>query len=563
MHPTRRPLLLTAVALISIAGWAACGDAPTVPERAYTPSAALVLDVAPPVIAAAGDIAKCSSAAQDEATGALLGALPEATVLTLGDNAYPDGTATDFANCYNPSWGPYKDRTRPSPGNHDYHTIDAAGYFGYFGDLAGPPGLGYYSFDIGAWHVISLNSEAPADEGSAQLAWLREDLAANPTACTLAYWHHPVFSSGRHGNSSRMRTVWGVLDAAGADVALVAHDHMYERFAPQTSTGVADPNGIRSFVVGTGGAELYTFETIRDNSEVREQDTWGVLKMTLHADGYDWEFVPIAGQTFTDAGSAKCVEMPPPPPNEAPTVSLTEPTDGASYTAPATITLQATAADADGTVKTVDFFQGTTLLGTDDASPFELVLTEVAEGNYSFTAVATDDDDAQTTSGAITVTVNPEPPPPPPPNQAPTVSLTEPTDGASYTAPATITLRATAADADGTVRKVEFFQGTTLLRTDEASPYEFTWSNVGPGSYSLTAVATDNAAARTISAVVRVTVCPHDSRGKAKGDDVNTSGDKKKKSKHCAKSGAGPEDVERVTSEGVELAIPHSREEPR
>jgi hypothetical protein len=277
-----------------------------------------------------------------------------------------------------------------------------------------------------------------------------------------------------------------------------------EFFQGATLLGSDDPSPVE-FILNDVAAGSYSFTAIATDDD-DAQTTSGAIAVTVN-----------------------------PPPNQAPTVSLTDPADGASFTAPATIMLQATAADADGTVKTVDFFNGTTFFGTDDASPFELELSEVAAGSYSFTAVATDDDDAQTTSGAITVTVNPAPPPPPPPNQAPTVSLTDPADGDTFTAPATITLQATADDADGTVKKVDFFHGTTLLGTDEASPYEFTWSDVGPGNYSLTAVATDNAAAATISAVVDVTVCRHDARPIAKRGGGNASVDTNKKPMGCPK----------------------------
>ena len=256
-----------------------------------------------PVFVGAGDIANCGHS-NDEATAKLLDSIP-GTVFTTGDNVYPDGTAAQFTNCYAPTWGRHKDRTRPAPGNHDYHTAGAAGYFNYFGAAAGDPGKGYYSYNLGAWHIISLNSEVTS---SAQEQWLRADLAANNSRCTLAYWHHPRFSSGQHGNSTRSQAFWQALYEAGADVVLNGHDHTYQRFALQNPSGQADPNrGIREFVVGTGGAGLYPFPTTQPNTEVRNNTTFGVLKLTLHATSYDWQFVPIAGQTFSDSGSADCV----------------------------------------------------------------------------------------------------------------------------------------------------------------------------------------------------------------------------------------------------------------
>ncbi|MEP7358932.1 MAG: metallophosphoesterase [Anaerolineales bacterium] len=262
------------------------------------------------MIIAAGDIASCVSEG-DEATALLVQAI-SGTVITMGDNAYDNGTAEQFNGCYDPSWGQFKDRTRPSPGNHDYLVPAAAGYFDYFGAAAGELGKGYYSYDLGAWHLIAINSMCWEVGGcgaeSPQAVWLAADLAAHPVACTLAYWHHPRFSSGLHGNLDLMQTLWDVLYAGGADVVLNGHDHVYERFAPQDPQGAADPaRGIREIIAGTGGRSLYPFAgPARPNSEVRSASTYGVLKMTLHADSYDWEFVPVAGETFTDSGTGEC-----------------------------------------------------------------------------------------------------------------------------------------------------------------------------------------------------------------------------------------------------------------
>ena len=295
------------------------GASPPLLERA-------VAQASDPVLIGAGDITNCGRT-QDEATAQLLDGIA-GTVITMGDNAYPDGTLDQFNNCYDPTWGRHKDRTRPSPGNHDYHVAGAAGYYTYFGAAASPLDTnctsnckGYYSYNLGAWHIIALNSEIDHSTGSAQEQWLRADLAANPTVCTLAYWHKPRFSSGRHGNNSSFQPFWQALYDYEADVVLNAHDHSYERFAPQSPTGQAEPTrGIREFVVGTGGAGLYSFSTIQPNSQVRNNTTWGVLKLTLHPASYDWEFVPIAGQTFTDSGSANCVTLgPTPTPNATPT----------------------------------------------------------------------------------------------------------------------------------------------------------------------------------------------------------------------------------------------------
>jgi Big-like domain-containing protein/calcineurin-like phosphoesterase family protein len=263
------------------------------------------------VLVGAGDIASCQSGG-DEATANLLDGIA-GTVFTLGDNVYDNGTETEFANCYGPSWGRHISRTFPSPGNHDYNTTGATGYYGYFDEAAGDPAKGYYSYNLGDWHIIVLNSNlscavisCAAD--SPQVAWLRADLAANPRACTLAYWHHPRFNSGAsHGNNTAVGPFWDVLYELNVDVILNGHEHVYERFAPQTPGAVADPaRGIRQFTVGTGGRSHYTFGTIQPNSEVRNGNTYGVLKLTLNANGYDWQFVPVAGASFTDAGTGTC-----------------------------------------------------------------------------------------------------------------------------------------------------------------------------------------------------------------------------------------------------------------
>ena len=261
-------------------------------------------------VVAAGDIASCGSP-DDEATARLLGSIP-GTVLTLGDNAYEDGSVAEYAECYDPTWGRFEGRTRPAPGNHEYSTPGAAGYFGYFGKAAGSPGKGYYSYDLGEWHVISLNSMCENVGGcgptSPMLTWLKNDLAANPKACTLAYFHHPLFSSGNYAPGiPKVKPLWEALYSAGADVVLNGHDHNYQRFAPQDPDGRADPDrGIREFVVGTGGASHYPIEGPIANAQIYNDDTFGVLKLTLNETSYDWKFVPVAGRSFTDSGTTNC-----------------------------------------------------------------------------------------------------------------------------------------------------------------------------------------------------------------------------------------------------------------
>jgi hypothetical protein len=261
---------------------------------------------ADPVLVGAGDISSCLFP-QDEATANLLDGIA-GTVFTAGDNAYDIGSAAEFASCYAPTWGRAKARTKPAPGNHEYYTPGASGYYSYFGPAAGDPAKGYYSYNLGTWHIIVLNSEVDVAAGSAQESWLRVDLTANPAVCTLAIWHKPRFSSGTsHGSDPGMQPLWQALHDFHADVVVNGHEHNYERFAPQSPGGVADATGIREFVVGTGGMIQNGFGNILPNSEVRNSGDYGVIKFTLHAGSYDWQFVPVSGQTFTDSGSAPCV----------------------------------------------------------------------------------------------------------------------------------------------------------------------------------------------------------------------------------------------------------------
>jgi hypothetical protein len=276
-----------------------------------------------PVVAAAGDIAcdpvdsqfnggnGTSTACRQLATSNILLASDLAAVLPLGDNQYENGSASKFMQSYDASWGHVFSLTKPVPGNHEYQTQGAAGYYSYFGSRAGDPTKGYYSYDIGAWHIIALNSECAyivggCGSGSPEETWLRNDLASHTNTCTLAYWHRPRFSSGFNGGNSAFAAWWTDLYNAHADIVLNGHDHDYERFAPQDPARHADPNGIREFVVGTGGENHLPFENQAANSEVFNSETFGVLKLTLHSSSYDWQFVPEAGQTFTDSGTSTC-----------------------------------------------------------------------------------------------------------------------------------------------------------------------------------------------------------------------------------------------------------------
>ena len=274
---------------------------PTITTTTAVPAATLL---------AAGDIASCQSTG-DEATAALLDARPNAVVATLGDNVYPNGTASEFANCYDPTWGRHKGRTRPALGNHEYGVFRAGGYFAAFGAAAGEPPLGFYSYDLGAWHVVVLNSNCEVvgcATGGTQEQWLKADLAAHPAQCTLAIWHHPRWSSGTtHGPYQPVFPLWAALYEAGAELVLSGHEHNYERFAKLNPAGQPDPvRGVRQFVVGTGGVSHYALGPPQPGSEARNDNTFGIIALTLRPNSYQWQFVPEAGKTFTDSGSTNC-----------------------------------------------------------------------------------------------------------------------------------------------------------------------------------------------------------------------------------------------------------------
>jgi 3',5'-cyclic AMP phosphodiesterase CpdA len=287
---------------------AACGAAHAAPSSA--PAGGVT-------VYAVGDIARCaypdpkySAAAGTAATVAAgLASDPQAVVLTLGDNTYPVGAMKEFTHCYDPTWGRFKDRTWPSPGNHEYYTRGAVPYFRYFGERAG---RGYYSIEIGSWHVVSLDSNLAPGPQAAQIDWLRKDLASHPARCTLAFWHHPLYSSGGHGSIPQMHEAWELLVRAGAELVLSGHDHDYERFAPQDADGRLDrEHGIRQFVVGTGGAYPTPFLLTVKHSEVRDASRTGVLRLRLRDGGYDWEFIESSrvttlGVAPPDRGSGVC-----------------------------------------------------------------------------------------------------------------------------------------------------------------------------------------------------------------------------------------------------------------
>lgn len=255
------------------------------------------------MITAAGDIA--GSGGAQAGTAALVNAINPVVALTLGDNAYENGSLGDYNSYYDPSWGMFRNKTWPVPGNHDYQTSGASGYFAYYGARAP---AAYYSYDVGTWHLIALNSEVAHGAGSAQDAWLINDLAAHPATCTLAYWHKPRFSSGStHGSDSSFGRFWTDLLNAHADIVLNGHEHNYERFGLQNASGTASAGGIREWVVGTGGRSHYPFGTPIANSQFRNNTDFGVLKLTLNAGSYDWQFIAAGSGAVRDSGSAACV----------------------------------------------------------------------------------------------------------------------------------------------------------------------------------------------------------------------------------------------------------------
>lgn len=266
------------------------------------------------IVAAVGDVSCAPNTPVDNqqcqmaATEGIAAAMKPDVVALAGDLQYERGSLAAFRESWARSWGALDDRVRPAVGNHEYGTSGAAGYWAYWGARAGEVGKGWYSYSVGSWHVVALNSNCGrvgCEAGSAQLTWLARDLKEHPSRCTLAYWHHPRYSSGLHGSDATLDPLWRVLDEAGVDVVVTGHDHHYERFAPQAAGGVADGNGVREFVAGTGGRNLYPMIGRIANSEAGTSSTFGVLQLTLRAEGYEWDFVPTSG-SFRDQGSATC-----------------------------------------------------------------------------------------------------------------------------------------------------------------------------------------------------------------------------------------------------------------
>ncbi len=406
-------------------------------SRAPTPPAG-----ADPTLTVAADIAACG-AAGDEETARLLDGIP-GQIQTVGDNAYPNGTAGQFAGCFGSSWGRHKDRLNPALGDHELDTDPQANpYFDYFGAAAGPRGKGYYSYDIGAWHVIVLNANCAmvggCDAGSPEELWLRADLAASSANCTVAVVPAPLFSSGTvHGSKAAMRPFWQALYEGGAELVLSGDDHIYERFVPQTPAGVRDDSmGVRQFVVGTGGYSHYGIGTPLANSEARNNDTFGVLSLTLRAGAYDWRFVAQDGRTFADSGSGSCHASP--RDTTPPTVALTAPADGASVSG--TTTVSADAAD-NVSIARVDFLVNGSPVGSSTAAPYSASWNTTSTANGQATVVAKAFDAAGNSSTSTrTVMVNNAPAP------GPSTSIDSGPSGTTSATDATFTFSSTTSGA--------------------------------------------------------------------------------------------------------------------
>ena len=448
----------------------------------------------PPVVfAGAGDIADCAKTG-DSLTANLLDTIP-GTVFTVGDNAYPSGSTADYANCYGPTWGRQKARTRPVPGNHEYSTQGATPYFAYFGAAAGDPTKGYYSYDLGDWHIIALNSNIADAAGSAQEQWLRADLATHPVRCTLAYFHHPLFSSGTLEDTS-VRALWQALYDGGADLVLNGHDHDYERFAPQTPAGLADSvYGIREFVVGMGGAGLFTFSTPAPNSQVRNDVTYGVLKLTLNSTGYDWKFLPIAGKTFTDAGSATCHDSPNAV-NHPPTASAGGPYSGSEAAAVSFDASGSSDQDRDALTYAWSFGDGSTGTGVRPSHAY------ADNGAYTVTLTVTDARGAGSAAVTTTATIA---------NAAPTVNA-----GSNQTATVGAAFSLSVAFTDPGVNDAPWAYSiawgdssaaATGSTTSQSTPIAATHTYSAPGTDTVRVTVTDKDGAPGAGLLV-VTVAP-------------------------------------------------------
>ncbi|MEP6729520.1 MAG: PKD domain-containing protein [bacterium] len=494
----------SAAAVIALVG---CGHA----DQAMRPSSiALRTDLTPaatdPVVVTAGDIACGTTTApgtpcKQAQTGALIGQIGADAVIPLGDNQYENGTLLEFNNFYGPTWGVYKSITWPVVGNHEYQTPGATGYFDYFNGIgvqtgrAGDRLKGYYSFNLGAWHVVVLNSNCSivnCSAGSAQEQWLRADLAANPVACTLAAWHHPRFSSGVHNNDASTQALWQALYDNHADVVINGHDHDYERFAPQTPTGALDnTNGVRSFVIGTGGKEQRGFATIRPNSQFRSNTSLGVLKLVLHPTSFDWQFVPVPGDPLNDAGTATCNTVG--TSNQAPTAVITAPLNNASFAQGASVSFAGTGTDPeDGALS------GASLVWTSSrdgqiGTGTSFSKSNLSVGVHTITLTAKDANGATgTATRTITITSS---------NQAPSASFTFNCTGQG--SPLQCVFDASASTDDAGIVSYNWNWGDGRSETRVQPTSRNTWASAG--TYSVTLKVTDGGGL-TSTVVKQITV---------------------------------------------------------
>ena len=426
-------------------------EEPPAAPRYVTPTG-MVTANAPEIFLGAGDISTCSNN-NDEATAQILDTIP-GTVFALGDNVYEDGTTSEFNNCYDPTWGRHKARTKPSAGNHEYNTSGAGPYYQYFGAAAGDPDKGYYSYNLGAWHIVVINSNISRSTGSAQDTWLVNDLEASTSLCTAAYFHHPLYSStGGSGNGgvtySSMRPVYDRLYEYGVDVILAGHRHHYERLAPMKPDGTSDPvNGFRTFIAGMGGRGGGGTTNQHPLSEIANGSTFGILKMYLYDDSYAWKFIPEAGKTFSDSGSAACIGEGSPGGGgggvsaSQSTVSAA-PASIAASNGSSTATITVTAKDGSGnpvsgaTVTLAATGSGNTL--TQPAGPTNA--NGVATGTLSSTGAGTKTVSAQISGTAITQTATVTVATGPPSGSQSTVSASPTTVGIGGAATITVTVK--------------------------------------------------------------------------------------------------------------------------
>lgn len=430
------------------------------------------LEQATVVAAGAGDI--CDSTPVDcGRTSDLVVAINPTVVFTTGDNAYQSGTLAEYNTRYAPRWGRFRELTSPTPGNHEYLTAGASGYFDYFngvGEQAGPAGdrsRGYYSFDAGEWHFIALNSMSSGAISSAQLAWLEADLAANTKPCTAAYFHHPMVSRGVYNGSTSMRPAYDRLHAAGVDLVLAGHDHNYQRYAKMTAAQVASDDGFRQVIVGTGGRDLYRLNGTHSLLEAAQDHTWGVLRLELGASGYGGEFVPVAGKSWTDRFSGRCNRTA--SANAPPAADFTWSADGlsASFTDGST--------DADGAIvaRSWDFGDGAQSTATNPSHAY------AAAGNYAVVLTVTDDAGASAnTTRTVTVTA-------PSSNSPPSAWFSY------YVRGTVVTLKNLSTDSDGTIAASQWDFGDGS-GSSSASPTH-TYGSVGLFDVTLTVTDDDGA----------------------------------------------------------------------